>query len=69
MLSDKAKFTLCSIIQLASIAFDQTSSYWSAKKSRLFICQFSAFDWSPLLTGWVVHIPKLTGIGRLIAVS
>ena len=31
MLPDKAKLTVCSIIQLASIAFDETSSYWSAK--------------------------------------
>ena len=38
MLPDKAKFTMCSIIKLASIAFDETSSYWSAKK-------ISAFHW------------------------
>ena len=69
MLPDKATFTVCSIIKLASIAFDETSSYWSAKKSHIFIGQFkkfviiSAFDWSPLLTGWVVHLPKLTGMG------
>ena len=33
MLPDKAKFTLCSISKLATIAFDETSSYWSAPKS------------------------------------
>ena len=32
MLPDKAKFTICSIIKLATIAFDETSSYWSALK-------------------------------------
>ena len=32
-LPDKAKFTVCSIIKLATIAFDETSSYWSAPKS------------------------------------
>ena len=30
---DKAKFTVCSIIKPATIAFDETSSYWSALKS------------------------------------
>ena len=34
---DKAKFTVCSIIKLATIAFDETSSYWSAPKSSLFL--------------------------------
>ena len=33
LLSDKAKFTVCSIIKLATIGFDETSSYWSAPKS------------------------------------
>ena len=33
LLPDKAKFTVCSIIKLATIAFDETSSYWSAPKS------------------------------------
>ena len=32
-LPDKAKFTVCSIIKLATIGFDETSSYWSAPKS------------------------------------
>ena len=30
---DKATFTVCSIIKLATIAFDETSNYWSAPKS------------------------------------
>ena len=30
---DKAKVTVCSIMKLATIAFDETSSYWSAPKS------------------------------------
>ena len=33
LLPDKAKVTMCSIIKLATIAFDETSSYWSAPKS------------------------------------
>ena len=33
LLPDKAKFTVCSIIKLATIAFDETSSYWSAPES------------------------------------
>ena len=28
-----AKFTVCSIIKLATIAFHETSSYWPAPKS------------------------------------
>ena len=32
LLPDKANFTACSIIKLATIAFDETSSYWSALK-------------------------------------
>ena len=74
MLPDKAKFIVCSIIKLASIAFDETFSYWSVKKSQLFIGQFkksviiSAFALSPLLTGRVVHLQKLTEMG-LMAVS
>ena len=70
MLPDKAKFTVCSLIKLASIAFDETSSYWSAKKISAFhwsIQKISAFDWSPLLTCWVVHLPKLTGMGLMTA--
>ena len=42
MLPDKAKFTACSIIKLATIAFDETSSYWLAQKAP----NFSAFHWS-----------------------
>ena len=33
LLPGKAKFTVRSIIKLATIAFDETSSYWSALKS------------------------------------
>ena len=33
LLPDKAKFTVCSIIKVATIAFDETSSYWPASKS------------------------------------
>ena len=64
---DKAKFTVCSIIKLATIAFDETSSYWSAPKKPP---NFSAFHWSPhgclitigqhFITTRVVHLPKRT---------
>ena len=57
---------MCSIIKLAAIAFDETSSYWSAPKSSY----FSAFHWSPhgclitigqhFVTTRVVHLPKRT---------
>ena len=66
LLPDKAKFTVCSIIKLATIAFDETSSYWSAPKAP----NFSAFHWSPhvclitigqhFVTTRVVHLPKRT---------
>ena len=66
MLPDMAKFTLCSIIKPATIAFDETSSYWSAPKAP----NFSAFHWSPhgclitigqqFVTMRVVHLPKRT---------
>ena len=66
LLPDKAKFTVCSIIQLATIAFDETSSYWSAPKSSYFL----GFHWSPhgclitigqhFVTTRVVHLPKRT---------
>ena len=65
-LPDKAKFTVCSIIKLATIAFDETSSYWSAPNSSY----FSAFHTSPhgclittgkhSVTTRVVHLPKRT---------
>ena len=55
-----------SIIKLATIAFDETSNYWSAPKSF----NFSAFHWSPhgclitigqhFVTTRVVHLPKRT---------
>ena len=52
MLPDKAKFTVCSIIKLATIAFDETSIYWSAPKSSLFLgfslvaTRLSDYHWS-----------------------
>ena len=52
--------------QASSIAFDETSSYWSALKSS----DFSAFHWSPcgnlvsigqhFVITRVVHLPKRT---------
>ena len=57
---------MCSIIKLATTAFDETSSYWSAQKAAI----FSAFHWSPhgyliticqhFVTTRVVHLPKRT---------
>ena len=57
---------MCSIIKLATIAFDETSSYWSAPKSS----QYLGFHWSPhgclltigqhFVTTRVVHLPKRT---------
>ena len=62
----KEKFTVCSIIKLATIAFDEASSYWSAQNAP----NLSAFHWSPhgclitigqhFLTTRVVHLPKRT---------
>ena len=52
MLPDKAKFTVCSIIKLATIAFDETSSYWSVPKSSKFLgfsllaTRLSDYHWS-----------------------
>ena len=78
MLPDKPKFTVLQIyIKLASTAFDETSSYWSAKKSQLFIGQLK----NPCF--WLVTIAHRLGstfteidrngfddrIGRLIALS
>ena len=52
--------------QSSSIAFDQTSSYWSAPKSFVFL----AYHWTPhgslvyigqhFVTTRVVHLPKRT---------
>ena len=52
--------------QISSIAFDETSNYWSAPKTP----NFSAFHWSPhdslisigqhLVTTRVVYLPKRT---------
>ena len=56
---------MCSIIKLATIAFDETSSYWSALKTP----NFSTFHWSHsslvsigqnFVTTRVVHLPKRT---------
>ena len=65
---------MCSIIKLATIAFGETSSYWSAPKCF----NFSAFHWSPhgclitigqhFVTTRVVHLPKRTETS-LITVS
>ena len=52
MLAVKAKFTVCSIIKQATIAFDETSSYWSAPKSSKFLgfslvaTRLSDYHWS-----------------------
>ena len=58
--------TMCCISKLPTIAFDETSSYWSAPKSSLFL----GFHWSPhgclitigqhFVTTRVVHFPKRT---------
>ena len=54
LLPDKAKCTVCSIIKLAIIAFDETSSYWSAPKSSKFLgfslvaTLLSDYHWSAL---------------------
>ena len=63
----RQNFTVCSIIKLATIAFDETSSYWPAQKKTP---NFSAFHWSPhgclitigqhFVTTRVVHLPKRT---------
>ena len=66
LLPDKAKFTVCSIIKLATIAFDETSSYWSAPKSSYFLgfslvaAQLSDYHWTAFRTMRVVHLPKRT---------
>ena len=49
---DKAKVTVCSIIKPANIAFDETSSYWSAPKRSEFLgfslvaTRLSDYHWS-----------------------
>ena len=65
MLGVKAKIYGVLYKQSSSIAFNETSSYWSALKSS-----FSAFHWSPhgslvsigqnIVTTRVVHLPKRT---------
>ena len=64
MLAVKAKIHGVLYKQYSSIAFDETSSYWSAPKN------FSAFHWSPhgslvsigqnFVIERVVHLPKRT---------
>ena len=66
MLAVKAKIYGVLYKQSSSIAFDETSSYWSALKAP----NFSAFHWSPhsnlvsigqnFVTTRVVHLPKMT---------
>ena len=66
MLAVKAKIYGMLYEQSNSIAFDETSSYWSALKAS----NFSAFHWSPhgslvsigrnFVTTRVVHLPKRT---------
>ena len=66
MLAVKAKIYGVLYKKYSSIAFDETSSYWSALKAP----NFSAFHWSPhgslvsigqiFVTKRVVHLPKRT---------
>ena len=66
MFAIKAKIYEVLYKQSSSIAFDETSSYWSAPKPP----NFSAFHWSPhgslvsigqnFVTTRVVHLPKRT---------
>ena len=66
MFASKAKINEVLYKQSNSIAFDETSSYWSAHKTP----NFSAFHWSPhgsllsigqnFVTTRVVHLPKRT---------
>ena len=66
MLAVKAKIYGVLYKPSSSIAFDETSSYWSALKAP----NFSAFHWSPhsslvsigqnIVTTRVVHLPKRT---------
>ena len=54
---------VCSIIKLATIAFDETSSYWSAPESSLFLgfslvaTRLSDFG-QHFVTTMVVHLPN-----------
>ena len=69
MFAVKAKIYGVLYNQASSIAFDETSSYWSALKSFHFI-SFLAFHWSPrgnlvsigqhFVITRVVHLPKRT---------
>ena len=66
MFAVKAKIYGVLYNQASSIAFDETSSYWSALKAP----DFSAFHWSPhgslvsigqhFVIIMVVHLPKRT---------
>ena len=66
MFAAKAKIYRVLYKQSSSIAFDETSSYWSAPKTP----DFLAFHWSPrgslvsigqhFVAARVVHLPKST---------
>ena len=67
MFAVKAKIYGVLYKQSSSIAFDETSSYWSAPKKKT--PNFSAFHWSPrgslvsighFVATRVVHLPKST---------
>ena len=68
MFAVKAKIYGVLYNQASSIAFDETSSYWSALTSSG--ADFSAFHWSPrgylvsigqhFVITRVVHLPKMT---------
>ena len=60
MLAVKAKIYGVLYNQASSIAFDETSSYWSALKTP----DFSAFHWSP--RGYLVSIGKHFVITRVV---
>ena len=71
MFAVKAKIYGVPYNQSSSIAFDETSSYWSAPKSF----NFSAFHWSPhgslvsigqhFVATRIVHLPKRTEISLI----
>ena len=67
-MTGKAKFTVCSIIKLATIAFDETSSYWSAPKSSKFLgfslvaTRLSDYHWG--WSGGAMVLGKLPVLGR-----
>ena len=74
MFDVKAKIYGVIYNQPSSIAFDETSSYWSALKSSY----FSAFHWSPngslvfigqhFVTTRVEHLPKTNFMSNVIKI-